>query len=101
MLKNNLIISTILSLILLLIGCAAKEVAPKPENFLTLADVTGRVTLKEDSPDVRVIRIKSKSFIKRNDIRAAKNKALEIASAMAVDAMVRELLGDENYNTNF
>ena len=101
MLKYNIIISTMLSLILLLSGCAATEVAPKPENFLTLADVTGRVTLKEDSPDVRVIRIKSKAFIKQNDIRAAKNKALEIASAQAVDEMVRELLVDENYNNNF
>jgi len=101
MLKNNLVISTILSLILLLSGCAAKEVAPKPENFLTLADLTGRVTLKEDSPGVRVIRIKAKAFIKRNDIRAAKAKAMEVASAQAVDAMVRELLPDEDYNNNF
>ena len=74
---------------------------PKPENFLTLADLSGRVTLKEDSPGVRVIRIKAKAFIKRNDIRAAKTKAIEIASARAVDAMVRELLADEDYNNNF
>ena len=98
--KSNLIISTVIGLILLS-GCAAKEVEPKPENFLTLADLTGRVTLKEDSPGVRVIRIKAKAFIKRNDIRAAKAKAMEVASAQAVDAMVRELLPDENYNNNF
>ena len=99
--KNSLIISIILGLILLLSGCAEKVVAPKPENFLTLADLTGRVTLKEDSPGVRVIRIKAKAFIKRNDIRAAKAKAMETASAQAVDAMVRELLPDEDYNNNF
>jgi len=99
--KTNYILSFLLGLVLLLSGCAAKEVEPKPENFLTLADLSGRVTLKEDSPGVRVIRIKAKAFIKRNDIRAAKTKAIEIASARAVDAMVRELLPDEVYNNNF
>jgi len=99
--KTNYILSFLLGLVLLLSGCAAKEVEPKPENFLTLADLSGRVTLKEDSPGVRVIRIKAKAFIKRNDIRAAKTKAIEIASARAVDAMVRELLADEDYNNNF
>ena len=89
------------SVILVLVGCADKEVKPKPEDFLTLADLSGRVNLKEDSPGVRVIRIKAKAFIKRNDIRAAKAKAMEIASTQAVDAMVRELLPDENYNNNF
>ena len=99
--KLNLILSIILGLALLLSGCAAKKADPKPENFLTLADLTGRVTLKEDSPGVRVIRIKTKAFIKRNDIRAAKAKAMEVASAQAVDVMVRELLPDEDYNNNF
>ena len=99
--KLNLILSIILGLALLLSGCAAKKADPKPENFLTLADLTGRVNLKEDSPGVRVIRIKAKAFIKRNDIRAAKAKAMEVASAQAVDAMVRELLPDEDYNNNF
>ena len=99
--KLNLILSIILGLALLLSGCAAKKADPKPENFLTLADLTGRVTLKEDSPSVRVIRIKAKAFIKRNDIRAAKAKAMEVASAQAVDVMVRELLPDEDYNNNF
>jgi hypothetical protein len=99
--KLNLILSIILGLALLLSGCAAKKADPKPENFLTLADLTGRVTLKEDSPGVRVIRIKAKAFIKRNDIRAAKAKAMEVASAQAVDVMVRELLPDEDYNNNF
>ena len=82
-------------------GCTAKKQQPKPEEFLTLADLSGRVSLKEDSPGVRVIRIKSKAFIKRNDIRAAKAKAMEIASTQAVDEMVRELLPDEDYNNNF
>ena len=89
------------SVLLVLVGCADKKVVPKPENFLTLADLSGRVTLKEDSPGVRVIRIKAKAFIKRNDIRAAKAKAMEVASAQAVDVMVRELLPDEDYNNNF
>ena len=99
--KLNLILSIILGLALLLSGCAAKKADPKPENFLTLADLTGRVNLKEDSPGVRVIRIKAKAFIKRNDIRAAKAKAMEVASTQAVDVMVRELLPDEDYNNNF
>ena len=99
--KLNLLLSFILGLVLLFSGCAAQKAEPKPENFLTLADLSGRVNLKEDSPGVRVIRIKAKAFIKRNDIRAAKAKALEIASAQAVDAMVRELLPDEDYNNNF
>ncbi len=99
--NKNFIFSTLLILAVLLSGCAAKKQEPKPEEFLTLADLTGRVTLKEDSPDVRVIRIKAKAFIKRNDIRAAKAKAMEIASTQAVDAMVRELLPDEDYNYNF
>jgi hypothetical protein len=98
--KNNLYVSIVIGLIMLS-GCASKEVKPKPENFLTLADLSGRVTLKEDSPGVRVIRIKAKAFIKRNDIRAAKAKAMEIAGAQAVDEMVRELLADEDYNDKF
>ena len=99
--KTNLILSILIGLTLLISGCAEKKPEPKPEEFLTLADLTGRVTLKEDSPDVRVIRIKAKAFIKRNDIRAAKAKAMETASAQAVDAMVRELLADEDYNDKF
>ena len=98
--KNNLYLSIVIGMIMLS-GCASKEVKPKPENFLTLADLSGRVTLKEDSPGVRVIRIKAKAFIKRNDIRAAKAKAMEIAGTQAVDEMVRELLADEDYNDKF
>ena len=94
--KLNLLLSFILGLALFLSGCAAKKMELKPENFLTLADLSGRVNLKEDSPGVRVIRIKAKAFIKRNDIRAAKAKAMEIAGAKAVDEMVRELLADED-----
>ena len=99
--KLNLLLSFILGLALLFSGCAAKKAVPKPENFLTLADLSGRVNLKEDSPGVRVIRVKAKAFIKRNDIRAAKAKAMEIAGAQAVDEMVRELLADEDYNNKF
>jgi len=99
--KTNLVLSILIGLTLLISGCAEKKPEPKPEEFLTLADLTGRVTLKEDSPDVRVIRIKAKAFIKRNDIRAAKAKAMETASAQAVDAMVRELLPEEDYNNNY
>ena len=99
--KLNLLLSFILGLALLFSGCADKKAVPKPENFLTLADLSGRVHLKEDSPGVRVIRIKAKAFIKRNDIRAAKAKAMEIAGAQAVDEMVRELLADEDYNNKF
>ncbi len=99
--KLNLLLSFLLGLALLFSGCAAKKAEPKPENFLTLADLSGRVNLKEDSPGVRVIRVKAKAFIKRNDIRAAKAKAMEVASAQAVDVMVRELLPDEDYNNNF
>ena len=99
--KLNLLLSLLLGLALLFSGCAAKKAEPKPENFLTLADLSGRVNLKEDSPGVRVIRIKAKAFIKRNDIRAAKAKAMEIAGAQAVDEMVRELLADEDYNNKF
>ena len=99
--KLNLLLSFILGLALLFSGCAAKKAEPKPENFLTLADLSGRVNLKEDSPGVRVIRVKAKAFIKRNDIRAAKAKAMEIAGAQAVDEMVRELLADEDYNDKF
>jgi len=99
--NKKLLISTIFLIVILLSGCATKKKVPKPENFLTLADLTGRVTLKEDTPDVRVIRVKAKAFIKLNDIRAAKSKAMEIASAQAVDVMVRELLSDEDYNNSF
>ena len=99
--KLNLLLSFILGLALLFSGCADKKAVPKPENFLTLADLSGRVNLKEDSPGVRVIRVKAKAFIKRNDIRAAKAKAMEIAGAQAVDEMVRELLADEDYNNKF
>ncbi len=99
--KTNLMLSILIGMTLIISGCAEKKPEPKPEEFLTLADLTGRVTLKEDSPDVRVIRIKAKAFIKRNNIRVAKAKAMETASAQAVDAMVRELLSEEDYNNNF
>ena len=87
----------------LLVGaCAAPEPkAPSPDEFMTLADLTGRVTLQEDSPDVRVIRVKSKAFIKRNDIRAAKAKAIESAQTQALEMMIQELLLPETYNNKY
>ena len=92
----------ILALTMLLNSCFGPEPQKlKPEEFLTLADLTGRVTFKEDSPDVRVLRVKNKAFIKRNDIRAAKAKAIENANIQAVDMMIQELLQPEIYNNKF
>ena len=101
--KTTKLLSILCGLILFVSGCADKqpEPQPKPEEFLTLADLSGRVTLREDSPDVRVIRIKAKAFIKRNDISAAKAKATETAMTQAVAEMVRELLPEEDYNNNY
>jgi hypothetical protein len=101
------ILRTLLPVALLaLSGCSglledAPPPPPKAEDFLTLADVNGRVTLREDSPDVRVIRVKAKAFIKQNDIRSAKILATNTATAYAVDEMVRELLTEETYNNNY
>ena len=101
--KTTKLLSIIFGLIFFISGCADKQPAPqpKPEEFLTLADLSGKVTLREDSPDVRVIRIKAKAFIKRNDISAAKAKATETAMTKAVAEMVRELLAQEDYNNNY
>ena len=101
--KTTKLLSIIFGLIFFISGCADKQPAPqpKPEEFLTLADLSGKVTLREDSPDVRVIRIKAKAFIKRNDISAAKAKATETAMTQAVAEMVRELLPEEDYNNNY
>jgi len=99
--RNSLITLVIVAV---LSSCGMMGSKPKPvteAEFLTLADVTGRISLKEDSPDVRVINVKSKAFIKRGDIRAAKRKAVETAGRMAVDSMVRELMTTENYNRNY
>ncbi len=100
--KIKLLMIVLIGISVLITGCAEPEPPkPKPEEFLTLADLTGRVTLQEDSPDVRVIRVKSKSFIKRNDLRAAKAKALEQATTQAVDLMIQELLSPETYNNKY
>ena len=92
--------------VVLLAGCAsAPKPTPKPkaENFLTLADVNGRISFRESNstPDIRVIRAKAKAFIKQNDLRSAKILATNQATSYAVDDMVRELLTEENYNNNF
>lgn len=91
---------------LFLASCGGTEVKeekqePTRESFLTLADVAGKTSFKEESPDERVINIKEKAFIKLNDIVAAKQQALSKASVVAVDAMVRELLSAEVYNRNY
>ena len=92
----------LLLLTVALVACSkSKPEPPPPEEFLTLADVSGHPTLAEDSPDVRVIQVKTKSFIKQNDLRAAKTKAVELATVVAVDEMVRELLPSSTYNENY
>ena len=92
----------LLLLTVALVACSkSKPEPPPPEEFLTLADVSGHPTLAEDSPDVRVIQVKTKSFIKQNDLRAAKTKAVELATVVAVDETVRELLPSSTYNENY
>ncbi|MBF0349388.1 MAG: hypothetical protein HQM11_00060 [SAR324 cluster bacterium] len=86
---------------LVAVSCGPSAPPPTPETFLTLADVSGRPTFQETSPDVRVIAVKAKAFIKLNDIRAAKERAKELASIQAVDSMVRELLDADTYNKNY
>ncbi|MBT4290322.1 MAG: hypothetical protein HOD92_23600 [Deltaproteobacteria bacterium] len=103
--KNRfLFISVLISAMFLFQACSSEQPKPEPiavEDFLTLADVTGKTSFKEDSPDIRVINVKAKAFIKKNDTRMARQKALERAGKMAVDEMVRELLSAEVYNRRF
>ena len=93
------------SCILLLVGCFGsqpkKKVPSLAETFLTLADISGRSPYKESAEDIRVINVRAKAFIKRNDQSAAKRKALENARKIAVDTMVRELLPEETYNRSY
>lgn len=94
----------LIALFSFLTSCGFLKSKPEPireDTFLTLADVTGRTSFKEDSPGIRVINVKGKAFIKRSDIRAAKQKAIENASQIAVDSMVRELMTAESYNRNY
>ena len=90
----------LLLLTVALVACSKSKLEPPPEEFLTLADVSVRPTLVEDSPDVRVI-VKTKSFIKQNDLRTAKTKAVKLAAVAADDEMVRELLPSSTYNENY
>ncbi|OGG93740.1 MAG: hypothetical protein A2527_11500 [Candidatus Lambdaproteobacteria bacterium RIFOXYD2_FULL_50_16] len=85
---------------LLFAGCGGAE-KPKLSGFLTLADLTGRTNLKEDSPDVRVINVKAKAYIKENNLRAAREMAMQSAAKLAVDEMVQELTTPELYNKSF
>ena len=90
----------LLLLTVALVACSkSKPGPPPPEEFLTLADVSSRPTLLEDSPDVRVM-VETKSFIKQNDLRTAKTKAVKLA-AVASDEIVRELLPSSTYNENY
>lgn len=88
-------------LALTLNSCFHQSEVPTPETFLTLADLSGKTSFKEESPDVRVINVKAKAKIKQNDIRAAKAVAVENASIKAVDEMVRELLSVDVYNKEY
>ncbi|MGK5093721.1 hypothetical protein WDW89_17130 [Deltaproteobacteria bacterium TL4] len=99
--KNKLTVLLVFLSMFLLLACKPEVKPPTPETFLTLADVTGRSTFKDDSPEYRVINVKAKAFIKNNDIRAAKQKAMEVAALQAVDSMVQELLMADVYNKNY
>ena len=91
----------LLLLTVALVACSkSKPELPPLEEFRTLADVSGRPTLVEDSPDVRVI-VETKSFIKQNDLRTAKTKAVKLAAVAADDEIVRELLPSSTYNENY
>ena len=91
----------LLLLTVALVACSkSKPGPPPPEEFLTLADVSSRPILVEDSPDVRVM-VETKSFIKQNDLRTAKTKAVKLAAVAADDEIVRELLPSSTYNENY
>ena len=90
----------LLLLTVALVACSKSKLEPPPEEFLTLADVSVRPTLVEDSPDVRVM-VETKSFIKQNDLRTATTKAVKLAAVAADDEMVRELLPSSTYNENY
>jgi len=103
-LKTKLIVGITCGL-LFLQTCGGSRPAPPPpvEDFLTLADVSGRTSFTEDinKPEIRIINIRAKSFIKKNNRRNARKTALDIAANKAVDEMVRELLDVETYNNNY
>ncbi len=100
--KSIIVLIAVISLIV--VGCGKTKPKPKPiveEDFLTLADISGRTKFQEDTPDVRVIKVKAKALIKKNDIRLAKKNALENAGKIAVEAMVRELMTSDDYNRRY
>ena len=91
----------LLLLTVALVACSkSKPGPPPPEEFLTLADVSSRPTLVEDSPDVRVM-VETKSFIKQNDLRTAKTEAVKLAAVADDDEIVRELLPSSTYNEDY
>ncbi|MBT6611519.1 MAG: hypothetical protein HOB38_05400, partial [Deltaproteobacteria bacterium] len=98
---GNRIIAVIITSLLVSCSFGSKPAPITEANFLTLADVTGRPTLREDSPDVRIINVKAKALIKKQDTLAAKRKAMENAAIIAVETMVRELMSAEDYNRRY
>ena len=72
---QSFVLMITISSLLFLSACTTKKKPPPRKTFLTLADLSGRTTLQENSPEERVFVIKAKAFIKLNDIRAAKAKA--------------------------
>ncbi len=99
--KNFIVLIVVFSLLVSCSKTKPKEKPIKEEDFLTLADVSGKTSFKEDSPDIRVIKVKAKALIKKNNIRDAKKKAVENGGKMAVEAMVRELMTSEAYNRRY
>ncbi len=88
----------------MVVGCGKSKPKPKPiveEDFITLADLGGRTTFQEDTPDVRVIKVKAKALIKKGDIMLAKRNALQNAGKIAVESMVRELMTTDDYNRRY
>ena len=98
---GNRIIAVIITSLPVSCSFGSKPAPITEANFLTLADVTGRPTLREDSPDVRIINVKAKALIKKQDTLAAKRKAMENAAIIAVETMVRELMSAEDYNRRY
>lgn len=99
---------SVLSILALLIVSACSTTSMRSadpvitqDTFITLADVTGQTRFIEDSPDIRVIGVKAKAMIKKENQIEARKKALENAGTLAVDVMIRELMSAETYNRNY
>jgi hypothetical protein len=102
--KIRNIILLIAAVSLIAAGCGPTKPATKPvieAEFLTLADISGSTSFKAGPHGVRIIKVKAKALIKRDDVRLAKKNALQNATKMAVEAMVRELMNAEDYNRGY